>query len=113
MSHMGAVMGVMIHYSGQEALRVRGELFTFADENEARKMNLSRENLRKYGSWLGYYIALVKITNPSSFLLISDAELAHTNWRGPKVLPYEQGFLRVAVGCVTILAVITTVFNSL
>ncbi|NMB69766.1 hypothetical protein GYA27_00990 [candidate division WWE3 bacterium] len=110
MTHMG---GVMIHYSGQEALRVRGELYTFADENEARLMNASRENLRKNGSWLGFHIALVNITNKSSFLLIPDSELARTNWRGPKVLPYEQGFLRVAVGCVAILAVLTAAFNVL
>jgi hypothetical protein len=100
-----------IYYHEANSLTYEGENYRFADLEEANRMNDARNYLDREGIWPGYHIRIVKLAHSDQELLVVDSELAAKNWRGPRIVSFDEAFLWLALGLMGFLAFIALYYK--
>jgi len=100
-----------IYYHETNNLRFGGQNYRFATLDEAKRMNEARNFLQDEGYWPGYVIRIVQLGNSAHEEYITDSELAQQNWRGPRIMSFDQAYLLMALGIFIILAALGVYFR--
>jgi len=108
---MSTSVGQKVFYYETVNLKFRGKNYRFASLEDATRMNEARNFLQREGYWPGYIIRIVQLGNSGIEEFVTDSELAQLNWRGPRIVSFDQAYLWMALGIFVILTGLTIYFR--